>query len=131
MATEAWQSLTENIKPKAVFRLCLIQIEAIFTFGVLGGYFGALGPSWSHLGLIWSLSWAILGRLGAMLGPCWATSALSVRLLGPFAAISEPRSKERATKVLCRACTLCSYKLARRRTISSANRRWTCLAFGP
>ena len=100
MATEAWHSLTENIKPKAVFQLCLIQTERKLAFGLLGGYFGALCPSWSHLGLIWGLSWAILSRLGAMLGPCWATSALSGRLLGPFAAISEPRSKERATKVL-------------------------------
>ena len=99
MATEAWHSLPENIKPKAEFRLCLIQTECKLAFGLLGGYFGALGPSWSHLGLIWGLSWAILSSLGAMLGPCWATSALSGRLLGPFAALSEPRSKERATKV--------------------------------
>ena len=58
MATEAWHSLTENIKPKAVFRLCLIQTEAKFTFGVLGGISGR----WAHLG-------AILGLSGASRGP--------------------------------------------------------------
>ena len=39
---EAWHSLTENIKPKAIFRLCLIQTEAKLAFVLLGGYFGVL-----------------------------------------------------------------------------------------
>ena len=67
MATEAWHSLTENIKPKAVFRLCLIQTEAKFTFGVLGGGSGR----WAHLGTILEPSWAYLEPFVGHLRPSW------------------------------------------------------------
>ena len=59
---------------------------------ILDPSWAILGPSWAHLGLIWDLSWAVLGRLGAIVGPCCAISALSRSLLGPCFAISELRS---------------------------------------
>ena len=52
--------------------------------GAILGRLGAiLGPSWGHLGVIG----AILGHLGAILGPSWAILGYLGAVLGPCWAI--------------------------------------------
>ena len=114
MATEAWHSLPENIKPKAEFRLCLIQTECKLAFGLLGGYFGALGPSWAYLGPLVGYLKQSWGHVGPMLGHLrliWKASGTirchlraTLQRAGNESVVNyrggHPCSKERAPKVL-------------------------------
>ena len=71
-------------KTKGFCKVSLLVSGLVFSnfgahFGrISGGIFGnfgswlLLGLSWCHLGAILALSWAILGRLVAVLEPSWA-----------------------------------------------------------